>query len=137
MIRIALAVMLLTLAPVPAFGATYRCDFGPGTQASWDHGEPTIKSADHGAGDVVFDSIDTSAGTARFIGNSGAVDIVVVMSGAGLTFVETTGLGNLVFTTIFWSKAGATDRLVAVTSRHMDINGPFPSQYHGTCAELD
>ena len=47
-----------------------------------------------------FDSIDTQAGTARIIGNTGAGDISVVVTPVGLTFIEQAGAGGLDFTTV-------------------------------------
>jgi hypothetical protein len=114
-----------------------RCEFQAGTQASWDGGSLKLKQVTAGEGGrMTFDSIDTRAGKARMIGNVGAVDVRVLMTVTGLTFVEETHFGNLNFTTVFGSY-DSSRRVIAVSSRHQDINGPFPSQYHGTCSVLD
>ena len=87
---------------------------------------------------MVFDSIDTQAGTARIIGNAGAGDISVVVTPVGLTFIEQTGVGGLNFTTVFTHFVEPENvARAAVTSRHLILVGsPFPSQYHGTCVIL-
>ena len=86
----------------------------------------------------VFDSIDISNRKARMIA-SGATDVrIVVANSTGLTFAEVTDSGNANFTTVFAAySASGSDRFVVVTSRHQDILGPFPSQYHGTCEILE
>lgn len=116
-----------------------RCDLQTGTQASWDGGTLKLQPASFGEGGrVTFDSIDTKSGKARLIGNAGASDIQVVPTAIGLTFVEQTAFGNLNFTTVFASYDSLSSRrFVAVASRHQDLNGPFPSQYHGTCSILE
>jgi hypothetical protein len=80
----------------------------------------------------------SNTGTARIIGNIGAGDILVKMTPAGITFIEETLFGNLNITTVFANyDSSASQRFVAVASRHQNINGPFPSQYHGTCTILE
>ena len=116
-----------------------RCDIGRGTQASWDGGKVQLLNSDFGpGGEVTFDSIDAKAGKARIIGNVGAGDVLVLVTIAGLTFVEQTPLGNVNFTTVFASyDSPSSGRFVAVSSRHQNLNGPFPSQWHGTCSILE
>jgi hypothetical protein len=116
-----------------------RCDLRMGTQASWDGGTPKLERSTFGEGSrVTFDSIDTKAGKARLIANAGAGDVQVLATVAGLTFVEQTAFGNLNFTTVFANYDSAVSRqFIAVASRHQNINGPFPSQYHGTCSVLE
>lgn len=116
-----------------------RCDIQRGTQASWDGGNLKLEPATYGEGGrVTFDSIDIRSGKARLIGNAGAGDIQVVPTAVGLTFVEQTAFGNLNFTTVFGTyDSPSSRRLITVTSRHQDLHGPFPSQYHGTCSILD
>ena len=100
---------------------------------------PSLKQGSFGkdAG-IVFDSIDTQAGTARIIGNASAGDISVVVTPVGLTFIEKTGFGGLNFTTVFKHFVEPENvARAAVTSRHITLLGsPFPSQYHGTCVIL-
>jgi len=98
-----------------------------------------LESSDFGqGGQVTFDSIDAKAGKARIVGNVGAGDVLVLVTIAGLTFVEQTAFGNVNLTTVFAAyDSPSSRRFVAVSSRHQNLNGPFPSQYHGTCSVLD
>ncbi len=116
-----------------------RCELGTGTQASWHGGRLKLEQSTFGQGGMVtFDSINAKGGKARIIGNAGAGNVRVLVTATGLTFVEETAFGNLNFTTVFGRYDSAVSRrFVAVSSRHQDINGPFPSQYHGTCSVLE
>ena len=133
------------VTPTPASDAaslfqaqSVRCEWGRGTIVSWDEGRPSLEQGNFGkdAG-IVFDSIDTQAGTARIIGNAAAGDIRVVETPVGLTFIEQAPAGGLNFTTVFahFVEPGNV-ALAAVTSRHLSFVSPFPSQYHGTCVIL-
>ena len=115
------------------------CELKIGTQAFWDGGKLKLKESNFGeGGKVTFDSIDTRKGKARIIGTAGAGDVVVFITPSGLTFVEQTAFGNLNFTTVFAAyDSSSLRRFIAVSSRHMNFNGPFPSQYHGTCSILE
>ena len=133
------------VTPTPASDAaslfqaqSVRCEWGRGTIVSWDEGRPSLEQGNFGkdAG-IVFDSIDTQAGTARIIGNAAAGDIRVVETPVGLTFIEQATFGGLNFTTVFAHFVGPGNvALAAVTSRHLSFVSPFPSQYHGTCVIL-
>ena len=116
-----------------------KCEWGQGTTALWNEGRPSLEQNSFGkdAG-VVFDSIDTQAGTARIIGNAGAGDISVVVTPVGLTFIEQTGAGGLNFTTVFTHFVEPENvARAAVTSRHITLfASPFSSQYPGTCVIL-
>ena len=115
-----------------------KCEWGQGTIASWNEGRPFLEQGGFGkdAG-IVFDSIDTQAGTARIIGNAAAGDISVVVTQVGLTFIEQATFGGLNFTTVFAHFVEPENvALAAVTSRHLGFGSPFPSQYHGTCVIL-
>ena len=116
-----------------------RCELTRGVQASWDSGQLKLEpSAMSDAGKMTFDSISPKDGTARIIGNAGVGDVIVNVSIAGITFLEETKSGNLNITTIFASyESPGSRRFVAVQSRHQTLNGPFPSQYHGTCTVLE
>ena len=116
-----------------------RCELAKGTQASWDGGRLKLEGSDFGeGGKVTFDSIDAEAGKARIIANAGAGDVFVLVTVSGLTFLEQTSLGSINLTTVFASyDSPASRRFVAVSSRHQNLNGPFPSQYHGTCSILE
>ena len=116
-----------------------RCEWGQGTTVSWDGGRPSFEQGSFGneAG-IIFDSIDTQAGTGRIIGNAAAGDISVVVTPVGLTFIEQVPSGGLNFTTVFAHFVEPENvALAAVTSRHLTIiDHPLPSQFHGTCVIL-
>ena len=145
--RTTLLLAALTLLPAVAFAQaadllfsarTLTCEWGQGTTAKWtDGGPPSLSQGSFGAG-TIFDAIDTEAGTARIIGNSGSGDVSVVVTLVGLTFIEQTPVGGLTVTTVFthFIEPENTAR-IAVTSRHITLVGsPFPSQYHGSCEIL-
>jgi hypothetical protein len=129
-----------------------KCVFGKGSHGDWKrdaglwprlaaglgqllgtkHDGVTVKHSRFDA-TVHFDSIDHKAKTARLIGNQGSGESRIVTTASGVTFIEETGFGNLMFTTVF--PALNNERaFIAVTSRHLlTLGGPFPSQYHGIC----
>ena len=121
--------------PIPSV----RCEWGQGTTVSWDGGRPSLEQGSFGneAG-IIFDSIDTQAGTGRIIGNAASGDISVVVTPVGLTFIEQVPSGGLNFTTVFAHFVEPENvALAAVTSRHLTIiDHPLPSQFHGTCVIL-
>lgn len=112
-----------------------KCSFGPGNSGEWKNGQAQLAPSRF---DVVihFDSIDSSAGTARIIGNAGSSDAKVLATPVGLTIVEATATGNLVFATVFAEGGARESEFLAVLSRHMTFlnGGPLVSQYLGTCA---
>jgi hypothetical protein len=117
-----------------------RCEFAEGTQASWDRGELKVERGIFGKRTefTVYDSIDIKKGHARLVTSVGAGDIAVLSTLIGTTFIETIPNGGLNITTVFARRVKPADeRLVAVMSKHVDINGPFPSQWHGTCRILE
>ena len=113
-----------------------------GTEADWDSGKLKLSESSSGSGLVTFDSIKRNAGTdtgsARIIvGNIFSGDVLVKMTGAGITFIEESLNGNLSITTVFANVSSVNQRFIAVSSRHLRLmNGPFPSQYYGTCTIL-
>jgi hypothetical protein len=113
-----------------------KCTFQNGSIAKWKDGKLKIEP-DRIVAPIHFDSIDLQNKTARGIGNQGASDEILIITASGITFVEQTGMGNLIFTTIFpfLNKEGD---FIAVTSRHMNmIVSPLPSQYYGSCKKWD
>ena len=111
-----------------------KCVYGPGAVAIWEDSKVKVKKDNFNGAAVVFDSIDIKTGKARLIGEIGAVDVIVLATGTGLTFIEQTGMGNLNFTTVFANYVKGTTDFVVVTSRHISlISKTLPSQYHGTC----
>lgn len=113
---------------------TLKCIFTEGKIAKWKGGNLEIET-DRSTTTILFDNIDLQNKSARSIGNAGASDEILIVTASGITFVEQTAFGNLVFTTVFpyFNKEG---HFIAVTSRHMDMVGPLPSQYHDTCKKM-
>jgi hypothetical protein len=110
-----------------------KCSFKEGVSTSW-HAKGVKIESDQWKGDTIFDSIDIKQGKARIVGNQGASDIILIGSPSGITFIENTGIGNMVFTTVFPLYRPGTDQFCAVMSRHMNlITEALPSQYYGTC----
>ena len=110
-----------------------KCSFEEGVSTSW-HAKGVKIESDQWKGDTIFDSIDIKNGRARNIGNQGSADAIVIGSPAGITFIEKTGSGNMVFTTVFPLYSPGTDEFCAVMSRHMNLmTAVLPSQYYGTC----
>ena len=110
-----------------------KCSFKEGVSTSWSSKGVKIES-DQWKGDTIFDSIDIKQGKARIVGNQGASDIILIGSPSGITFIESTGIGNMVFTTVFPFYKPGTNEFCAVMSRHMNLmTEALPSQYYGTC----
>lgn len=83
---------------------------------------------------LVFDSINTKAGTARLIGNAGAADVTVLETPNHLNFVEVAPAGNIKLTSIYVT---ARD-LKAGHFRHVGrIEKPMLSQHYGSCQVHD
>ncbi|MGI9338584.1 MAG: hypothetical protein ACR2P4_08760 [Gammaproteobacteria bacterium] len=113
-----------------------RCDFDKGAAASWDNGDVNVSSDNFGEGGRVFyTDINHKSNTAKSSGNNGESDLVVIATPGGINFLEATGVGNMIFTSIFADYAEPeAKKYFAVTSRHVNVFGnPIPSQYHGTC----
>ncbi len=110
-----------------------KCQFGKGLSASWEHGQLKLENDDFKT-IIFFDSIDMDKGKARMIANQGSSDVAVIPGVMFITFIEQTGGGNVIFTSVFPNYAKGTEDFISVTSRHINLpGGPLPSQYHGTC----
>jgi hypothetical protein len=133
------------------------CDFPVGTFADWQ-GTTLKLDNDQMKGQFHFDNINLKNKSARLIGNLGAVDVMVFASPGGLTFMEATGIGNMIYTTVFPSYLGQKTipgasepdliiknqlpkAFMAVMSRHLFdpviTHLPMPSQFHGYCRALE
>ena len=160
--------MILTLLPMISFAEndaleklmsakSLVCEFPTGTFADWQ-GATLKLDNDRMKGQYHFDNINLKNKSARVIGNIGAVDVMVFASPGGLTFMEATGMGNMIYTTVFPSYLaqktipGATEpdaltksqlpkAFMAVMSRHLFdpelTHLPMPSQFHGYCRVLE
>jgi hypothetical protein len=116
-----------------------RCVLGYGYSADWLEGAPKLEKSrfTKDGSPTFFDSINIEKQSARMIANQGAIDVLVLVSPSGLTFIEETASGNYTFTTVFPDyKKGSSDEYICVHSRHLawgTLGPPFPSQFHGTC----
>ena len=137
------------LLPVMTFGETdgvdvfnslittksLKCSFDAGSVGIWGSKSVKIEESHFGnGGSVHFDSIDLKTNKARFIGNAGSTDVDILFN-SGLTFIEQSNSGNLIFTTVFPDYREGSEEFIAVMSRHLKglVTGVLPSQYHGTC----
>jgi hypothetical protein len=76
-------------------------------------------------------ALDVAKGTAQFIGNAGAESVWFLKGNETWNFVEITGSGNVMTTTVYASRDGRTFPMIH--SRHPSIGGPIPSQNRGVC----
>ncbi len=71
--------------------------------------------------------IDSKNDAAYLVGNNGSSKVQAIPGGGGITFIEITGSGNIMTTTV-------DSKGVSVHSRHTQIEGEVvPSQYYGVC----
>lgn len=110
-----------------------KCEFRTSAQSDWKEDVPKPKVEKGQKFTFHLDSIDTSKGTARIIGNAGAGDLTVVGTQESIHFLETTPSGNVNITTVFDART-KDGRHKAVHSRHVTMmGGPLPSQAYGFC----
>lgn len=111
-----------------------KCQIGPGSVGKWAGAKISVEKDSFDSA-LHFDSIDLKSGKARLIGDQGASDVTVLGTASGITFVEQTGFGNLVITTVFRERIPGKTEFYAVVSRHMLMlrGDPLASQYHGSC----
>ncbi|WP_041280387.1 hypothetical protein [Desulfosudis oleivorans] len=113
-----------------------KCNFQEGVSTSWPGKEINVESCQWKS-ETVFDAMNIRQARARVIGNQGTSDVMLLGSPSGLTFLESTCAGNMIFTTVFPFYKPGTDEFCAVMSRHMNLtNKALPSQYYGTCKVL-
>lgn len=120
---------------------TLKCSFDKGSHIDWSSGVPKISNSKYSDSKensyAIFDSIDLASKKARGVGSQGAVDVDLITTPTGITFIEFTQSGNLSVTTVFSTHEKDSNKFLAVESRHMDMVGqPIPSQYCGTCEAL-
>ena len=114
-------------------GHSLKCGFSVVSQTYWENGNLTIKTETEQDFLLHFDSIDIQRNHARLVGNLGAVDVSLLLTGGTLSFLETTANGGVNLTTIFPRYRNESHEFIAVTSRHLSVFGPFSSQHHGSC----
>lgn len=115
-----------------------RCELGLGYAGAWQNGVFKIEKGEWSkSAAIVFDSVDLKKGTARMLGNAGAVDVIVITTAAGLTFIEKTVGGWMTMMTVFSSPLSNDGEFVCAYSRHTALGSTsVSSQYHGTCKIL-
>lgn len=96
---------------------TYNCSFGSFSDNKGNHADKL---------ELAF-LIDDESEKAYIIGNNGSSEVAHIYRGDGRSFVEITGTGNVMVTTI-------APNLKAVHSRNSVMLGQIiPSQYYGEC----
>ncbi|UVT17408.1 MAG: hypothetical protein H8K04_07685 [Nitrospira sp.] len=110
-----------------------KCKFSIVSQTYWEDGNVTIKTEPEKDFLLHFDSIDIQNRHARLLGNLGSSDVGLLLTNGSLSFLETTSNGGVNLTTIFPAYRRESREFIAVSSRHLSVFGPFPSQHHGSC----
>ena len=117
-----------------------KCEFGPGAHAEWKNGGVNVGSGRFGPpgekSTIHYDAISLPTRRARVIGTGGSADLELLPSAVGLTLVEQIPAGGVVITTVYGSY-DAKGAFPAVMSKHVDLVGPFPQQYYGSCVPWD
>jgi len=120
---------------------SFKCNFENGYFAFWENGKLKSEITKDPLS-LIFDSIDYTNSTARLIGNQGSSDIIVTFTVGGVTFIEKTGSGSFISTTINFPRVNdknLIDQYFAVHSRHIAtiLGAPMSSQYYGQCKIWD
>ena len=120
--KLLLLIISLVLIPITALCETETC-FCNYTTYSDESGKHNVK----GKFDLTF-IIDKSKDIAYILGDQGSAEVKFLFSEmGGITFIEITGAGNVMTTTID-AKGNS------VHSRNTVINGKIvPTQYYGKC----
>jgi uncharacterized protein YuzE len=115
--KLLLTSMLFLVSSQVFATSTYECKFD-----SFSDGKTIVKEDFK----LTF-LVDEKADKAYILGNNGSNEVANIYRGDGRTFIEITGTGNVMTTTI-------TPELEAVHSRHSVMFGKLiPSQYYGKC----
>ena len=108
-----------------------KCEFGPGVSTEWEKGKIKTESANFGA-PLHYDSIDLEKGTARLIGNQAFADIASFLTLTGISFIETTPMGNINITTVLFEYSDESSKQYKVVqSRHISMMGVIWSSKNG------
>jgi hypothetical protein len=75
--------------------------------------------------------LNSDTGTARLVANAD-VEVIAVPSGGTMSFIEDTPSGLNIISVYFQHRL-LDGEVPFVQSRHLDVGGPFPQQYYGTC----
>jgi hypothetical protein len=112
-----------------------RCVFTESDNTHFRNGQRSTETETESS-KIRYDNINTTAGTARAIGNNGANDVPVRLGRNGtLTFIEWAPSGNVFVTTVFPVYAKDTQEFVALSSGH-NLTGVLilGQQESGVCA---
>jgi hypothetical protein len=123
---------------------TLWCRFTAEAITEWESGQRAITKHNLNPRDapnkIVYDNIDLEKGTAREIGNAGAVDLSVRLDRlGGLWIVKKAPVGFMIVTTVFPLYAAGSQEFVVVESRHL-FNGVsalgLAEQSSGSCSVI-
>jgi hypothetical protein len=113
---------------------TFRCDF-PQSEGRLTSSRGVITSAKRETfADLVVEAVDYRHNTARFVLNAGSTDLALIDGRLTVSFVETTGIGNVNVLSVF-KQTGSVSTYRAAYSRHsaFTTGGLAISQSYGTC----
>ena len=115
---------------------SWACSYSDrGVQVEFSaRGKPTIEEGPPGMDPFVL-VLNTDEGTARIRGNS-TVEVVPILSGPTLSFLERTPTGINLITLFIVTNLDEKGTIPFAQARHLDLVGPFPQAYYGTCIPL-
>lgn len=124
-----LTVFILLEGTIKAETVTYSCIFNRSHIAEWNKNK--FSEQDSNSKISLTYIYDIVLEKAYMIGNNGVSNVIHILSGDKITFIERTPSGNMTMTTVYSSK---NDKHAAVHSRHIEfIGGSVNSQYYGYC----
>jgi hypothetical protein len=139
---LSLVLALAAVQPIDDFRAirSFRCDLTESVGRSHLAEGKTENEKSSTLTGLVFDALNYTARTARFVGNAGAEDVTLIPGTLETTLLEVTASGNVALTTIFRAPrpARSVDTFHAVMSRHIALTSGAAviSQFYGTCKAL-
>jgi len=123
----------LVFAEPPQNAEALVCRTGPGVSTEWKDEIPTTNPSKNEI-TFTFSELNQSTGSARLSGPGGSVSVKMVVTTAGVTFIEYLGSGGVVFTTVYARTDTAARTYLAADTRHNFILGsPIISQFYGVC----
>lgn len=121
------------LAEPPQNAKALVCRTGPGVSTQWKNEIPDVSSSRNDV-TFTFSELDLTAGTARLSGPGGSSIVRMIVTVAGVTFIELVPNGGVMFTTVFAATDRGARRFLAADTRHNFILGsPLVSQFYGVC----
>lgn len=123
----------LALAEAPQNARALVCQAGPGAVTEWK-GQNPITSPSNNEITFTFSELNQTAGTARLSGPGGSSIVGMLVTAAGVTFVEKLSSGGIVVTTVYASTERTARTYLMADTRHNSILGsPIVSQFFGIC----